>query len=61
MVTIGSEDGRLTGLVLHKGGVLGIGGSSLDVPVSAIRSIGPELVTVDMALADSPTQEPSTP
>jgi sporulation protein YlmC with PRC-barrel domain len=42
------RDGRLTELAVHKGGMLGIGGTSLTVPASAIRSIGPKLVAVDL-------------
>jgi sporulation protein YlmC with PRC-barrel domain len=42
------EDGRLAQLEAHRGGVLGIGGTDLTVLPSAIRSIGPKLVTVDM-------------
>lgn len=45
---IGDQDGRLTRLEVHRGGVLGIGGTTVTVPLSAIRSIGPKLVTVDM-------------
>ena len=45
---IGEQDGRLTKLEVHRGGVLGIGGTSVTVPPSAIRSIGPKLITVDM-------------
>ena len=43
-----AADGRLLALALHKGGVLGMGGTSLTVPASAIRSIGPKLVAVDL-------------
>jgi sporulation protein YlmC with PRC-barrel domain len=42
------EDGRLAQLEAHRGGVLGIGGTDVTVPPSAIRSIGPKLITVDM-------------
>lgn len=42
------QDGRLAHLETHRGGVLGIGGTSLEVPPSAIRNIGPKLITVDM-------------
>ena len=43
-----AKDGRLIEIGLHKGGVLGIGGTSLTVPASAIRSFGPKLVAVDI-------------
>ena len=50
-----AQDGRLLEIALHKGGVLGIGGTSLAVPASAIRSIGPKLVAVDLpASGDAP-------
>jgi sporulation protein YlmC with PRC-barrel domain len=37
----------LTGLDVQRGGVLGLGATSYAVPASAIRSIGPDLVTAD--------------
>lgn len=40
--------GRLVELVVHRGGVLGVGGTSTSVPASAIRGIGAKLVTVDL-------------
>ena len=42
------EDGRLAQLEAHRGGVLGIGGTDVTIPPSAIRSVGPKLITVDM-------------
>jgi sporulation protein YlmC with PRC-barrel domain len=47
-VTIEQASGALTELEAHSGGMLGLGGSGVTIPASAIRGIGPELVTVDM-------------
>jgi sporulation protein YlmC with PRC-barrel domain len=47
-VTIDRASGALTELEAHSGGVLGLGGTSVTVPASTIRGIGPELITVDM-------------
>ncbi len=41
----------LTELDVQRGGVLGLGATSLAVPASAIRSIGPDLVTADFSPA----------
>jgi sporulation protein YlmC with PRC-barrel domain len=38
--------GRLVSLDVHKGGVLGLGGTTTTVAAEQIRAIGPELVTV---------------
>jgi sporulation protein YlmC with PRC-barrel domain len=42
------ESGRVTALVVYRGGVMGIGGSHERIPASAIRAVGSELVTVDL-------------
>jgi sporulation protein YlmC with PRC-barrel domain len=47
-VTIDPAGGALTELEAHRSGMLGLGGSSVVVPASAIRGIGPALVTVDL-------------
>jgi sporulation protein YlmC with PRC-barrel domain len=47
-VTIEQASGALTELEAHIGGMLGLGGTGVTIPASAIRGIGPELVTVDM-------------
>jgi uncharacterized protein YrrD len=57
-VEVAPEDGRLVELVVHKGGVLGLGGTTLTVPAAAIRSIGPKLVTVDLPPADPAAPRP---
>jgi sporulation protein YlmC with PRC-barrel domain len=50
-VEIDLADGRAVNLTAHKGGVLGIGGTSTTIDTAAIRSVGAEIVTVA-------TQEP---
>lgn len=57
-VAIDQADGALTELEARRGGVLGLGGASVTVPASAIRGIGPDLVTVD--LPAQPSQGGST-
>lgn len=46
-VAIDPGDGHITGLAIHRGGLLGIGGSSMMIEGSAIRGIGPSVVTVE--------------
>jgi sporulation protein YlmC with PRC-barrel domain len=45
---IDEESGRVIALLIHHGGVMGIGGSHDRIAASAIRGVGPELVTVDL-------------
>ncbi len=45
------SDGRLTALTVHRGGLLGLGGTQQSVPASAVRSIGPAVAMVDVAPA----------
>jgi sporulation protein YlmC with PRC-barrel domain len=42
------DTGRVTALLIHRGGVLGIGGSRDKIAASALRGIGPDMVTVDL-------------
>lgn len=42
------ESGGVTALLVHHGGVIGIGGSHERIAASAIRGIGPQMVTVDL-------------
>jgi sporulation protein YlmC with PRC-barrel domain len=42
------ESGRVTALLIHRGGVMGIGGSHEGIAGSSIRGIGPQMVTVDL-------------
>ena len=46
---IDPDNGRLMELVVHQGGILGIGGSTEAVPGVAVRSLGPEVVVVEPA------------
>lgn len=47
-IEVQQHDGRLVELSVHRGGMLGIGGTTVTVPAAAIRSIGPKIVTVEM-------------
>lgn len=40
--------GALQSLEVHKGGVLGIGAHVTQIPASAIRGVGPKILTVDL-------------
>ncbi len=42
------ESGKVMALLIHHGGVMGIGGSHERIAASAIRGIGPQLITVDL-------------
>lgn len=48
-LTIDDETGDLTELEAHSGGMLGLGGRSTVIPVSAIRGIGDDFVTAEMS------------
>lgn len=43
---IDAATGRLVSLDVHKGGVLGLGGTTTTVAAEQVRAVGPELVTV---------------
>jgi sporulation protein YlmC with PRC-barrel domain len=58
-VEINEQDGRLTTLQVHRGGVLGLGGTTVTIPSAAIRGIGPKLITVDMPDEASEQHHPS--
>jgi sporulation protein YlmC with PRC-barrel domain len=45
---VAPEDGRLQAIAVHRGGILGIGGTHLAVATPNIRMIGPKLITVDL-------------
>jgi sporulation protein YlmC with PRC-barrel domain len=47
-VEIDQATGALTELQVHRGGVLGLGGTGVTVPAAAIRGIGPDMVTADL-------------
>jgi len=44
---IDEQNGQITAFLIHRGGLIGIGGSHEDVPASAIRGVGPAMITVD--------------
>ncbi len=48
-VDFGEQDGRVRELVAQRGGILGLGATEARLPVAAIRGIGTQLVTVDLA------------
>jgi sporulation protein YlmC with PRC-barrel domain len=50
-VEIDTASGRLAGLTAHKGGMLGLGGSSTAIDVGQVRGIGPEVLTVAAEVA----------
>lgn len=50
-VEIDPATGRIVGLEAHRGGVLGLGGTTTTIAAEQIRAIGPEIVTVAMAEA----------
>jgi len=47
-------NGQISGVVVHRGGVLGLGGTTTMVSAPAIRGIGPKVITVETA-ADAPS------
>jgi len=49
-IEIERADGKLTEVAVRKGGVFGMGGTVLTMPVASIRSIGPKLMTVDVSV-----------
>ena len=54
-ITIDPTDGQITELAVHHGGRFGIGGTGMSVAGSAIRGIGPTVVTVEASAArDTP-------
>ncbi len=55
-VEVDPVGGRLVGLTAHKGGMLGLGGTSTTIEAAAIRSIGPEVITVLTDAAPSASQ-----
>ena len=52
-VEIDPVGGRLVSLTVHRGGLLGVGGTSVTVAATAIRAIGPKAVTVEIADAQA--------
>lgn len=52
-----AASGQITGLQVSHGGMLGIGGSHLNVPVSAIKGHGTNLITVDLPTPPAAAQK----
>ena len=58
-IEIDRQTGQAGEVIAHRGGMLGLGGTTVHVPATAIRGIGPKLLTVDMpAQAGSGTAAP---
>lgn len=53
-VELDPATGRVTRLVAHQGGVLGLGGTSTPVEVAAIRSFGTDVLTVGTGSSAAP-------
>ncbi len=56
-LTIDAASGQVTALGAHKGGMLGMGGTTTPIPPQAILSVGPDLLTVEMGAAQVPASE----
>ena len=53
-LTIDAASGQISHLGAHKGGMLGMGGTTTPIPARAILSVGPDLLTVDLGAAQAP-------
>jgi uncharacterized protein YrrD len=53
-LTIDAASGQISHLGAHKGGMLGMGGTTTPIPARAILSVGPDLLTVDLGAAQTP-------
>ena len=51
-IEIDQRTGQVGEFIAHRGGMLGLGGTTIHVPASAVRGIGPKLLTVDMPAQD---------
>lgn len=61
-VEVTVQDGVVEQISVHKGGMLGLGGTTTSVPAGAIRGIGPKVITVDgTADATSSAATPEAP
>lgn len=49
-VEIDTPTGKITSFAAHKGGMLGLGGTTTAVAADQVRGIGPEVVTVSAAV-----------
>jgi sporulation protein YlmC with PRC-barrel domain len=59
-VDLDQKGGQVEQLSAHRGGVLGIGGTTVTIPASAIRGIGPKVITVDLPTAAQSSAAPQT-
>jgi sporulation protein YlmC with PRC-barrel domain len=41
------KNGQVLALLIHRGGVIGIGGAHESIPASAIRGVGSQRITID--------------
>lgn len=46
------ESGQVTALLIHRGGLVGIGGSHESIPAAAIRGVGPQMITIDLTIPE---------
>jgi len=46
-VELDDASGRAVRLIVHKGGVLGFGGETTTINITAVRGVGSEVITVD--------------
>lgn len=60
-VEFDAENGKFTTLLVQHGGVFGLGSTQEAVPASAIRGIGPNMITVDTSTTDLTPVEGSQP
>jgi sporulation protein YlmC with PRC-barrel domain len=48
-VELDDASGRAVRLIVHKGGMLGFGGDTTTIDITAVRGVGSEVITVDAA------------
>ena len=48
-VPLDDASGRAVRLIVHKGGMLGFGGETTTLDITAVRGVGAEVITVDAA------------
>ena len=53
-VEIDQRTGQIGEFIAHRGGMLGLGGTTIHVPAATVRGIGPKLLTVDMPAQAGP-------
>ena len=60
-VELDPAGGRLDGLSAHKGGLLGLGGTTTTIDVANVRGVGPEVLTIAETGDDVPVTEAPAP